>query len=808
MGVERVRRVFGTPESPARLIVIRAAAGRGKTTAIRRWVTTLNDAVVIWPNAAPAPRSDAAFWTRALTQLHSHGLLEDRLLTRATATPSAVRAILAEGLAAVDERTTLVIDSLRETVPDTMYRKVVEGIASLLETDSRLQIVVIERGPSALDDIELSDDARLDLDAADLVSFTTDFGATAAEATALHRPLHELLPDPSERTSAGLCALVPALDEELTRLITGRADAHSVLDRFASARLGSWLSGSPDEPRFAFWPRVREEALGESRRTRPAQVRAVARRLARWYVALDDHSSALAYAITSEDTSLIDHVALRSFPDWIALDHAGLATISTLPKNRVRASAVISMRIGIEAELTGRPAAESHAHFQAAIDATRGRTDMTSPSEQLILIGIESYAYRRIGSAVHAISTALRFKRRAHALLAARRFDESLAHAYAALAYQVGVTLILGDVVEHDHAAELLDDLADFCHARGIDDYRNSALAARSYLLALAGRMAQSEELALSVDDSIWPAPWIPDSARSFHMLSGAVRAALAADLVTMRRELHAFASSTPRAEYEDLLQYGTTFVDLAAGNVRAARVRFDQTVASRRARRVSKPSVVRRLWYLRHVLALLGDAPQSLGARPPGAANDPLALALGAAIDLNRGDIERATTKVTKATARARTPFTQHIAFVVLARLGAACADHETLHGATSHLLVLLNSHGLRLGFGLLSDSERAKMLAVLGDAEHMRVAFQAVRASPLANGSHRNERLSVRELTVIRSLAVHGDRLEVARDLHLAPGTVKTHLRAIYRKLNVHSEHEALRKAAASGLLHSPLE
>jgi DNA-binding CsgD family transcriptional regulator len=58
---------------------------------------------------------------------------------------------------------------------------------------------------------------------------------------------------------------------------------------------------------------------------------------------------------------------------------------------------------------------------------------------------------------------------------------------------------------------------------------------------------------------------------------------------------------------------------------------------------------------------------------------------------------------------------------------------------------------------------------------------------------------RLSRREEEILRALHQHDSVARVASSLHLSPNTVKTHLRALYRKLGVHSRAEALRADGA---------
>jgi len=55
----------------------------------------------------------------------------------------------------------------------------------------------------------------------------------------------------------------------------------------------------------------------------------------------------------------------------------------------------------------------------------------------------------------------------------------------------------------------------------------------------------------------------------------------------------------------------------------------------------------------------------------------------------------------------------------------------------------------------------------------------------------------LSEREVEILR-LAKRGlPNPQIARSLHISPGTVRNHLSTIYRKLGVHSRHEALQVA-----------
>ena len=76
---------------------------------------------------------------------------------------------------------------------------------------------------------------------------------------------------------------------------------------------------------------------------------------------------------------------------------------------------------------------------------------------------------------------------------------------------------------------------------------------------------------------------------------------------------------------------------------------------------------------------------------------------------------------------------------------------------------------------------------------------AEQRVRAD--ARGG--DEALTEREHAVLSLLPGPLSQREIAKALYVTPNTLKTHLRAVYRKLDAESRHEAVVRARERGLL-----
>ncbi|HJA04149.1 MAG TPA: LuxR C-terminal-related transcriptional regulator [Candidatus Microbacterium stercoravium] len=417
-----------------------------------------------------------------------------------------------------------------------------------------------------------------------------------------------------------------------------------------------------------------------------------------------------------------------------------------------------------------------------------------------MLTGIGSFAARRAGDADLALDGAKQFHARALAILSEGRLDESLVRPFVEVAYQAGVTMMLGD--EREAAVDLLVEVERICRTHGLEYRRSSAQAALGYHYGLEGRLRKASALTRAASAYTGRQAHGDYSFVAFLQVSALVQAVMKADFVRLRHAVGSLGGGLAHTAHWDVRLLGEMLLDLAAGDAAAARVHFDAAI--RAHLRDDEPgSVHRRVAYLRGILALFGETPVSVGAMTPRIAADPIRLALSAAHDIDIDDLDRAAAKLKKATTRASLPFAQHLAFVMLARLGLAEGDATLVRSAATRLRSLLRTHDLRIGFALLTEQERTASVESLSDAREMRAAFAATTAKPSRFGGTTAPLLTPRQLVVIRTLAELGDRQAVADKLFLSPGTVKAHLRAIYKKLGAHSQTEALRKAAQLGLL-----
>jgi LuxR family maltose regulon positive regulatory protein len=144
---------------------------------------------------------------------------------------------------------------------------------------------------------------------------------------------------------------------------------------------------------------------------------------------------------------------------------------------------------------------------------------------------------------------------------------------------------------------------------------------------------------------------------------------------------------------------------------------------------------------------------------------------------------------------------------------LESALTARRTLPGLSPWptLLGLLALAQVRSALG-----DRAETRAVLAEARAILEASpdggifpellerqeRTLRARKQRNG-HLNGELTERELVVLRLLNGELSASQMGDSLYVAPSTVRTHIKSIYRKLGVSSRGEAMEEAHARGLI-----
>ena len=89
----------------------------------------------------------------------------------------------------------------------------------------------------------------------------------------------------------------------------------------------------------------------------------------------------------------------------------------------------------------------------------------------------------------------------------------------------------------------------------------------------------------------------------------------------------------------------------------------------------------------------------------------------------------------------------------------------------------------------------------------EHLRRILDHLGGIEPPSPATPSEPLSERELSVLRFLPTNLSANEIGGELYLSVHTVKTHMRKLYAKLDVHTRADAVQRGRALGLLAPPL-
>ena len=265
----------------------------------------------------------------------------------------------------------------------------------------------------------------------------------------------------------------------------------------------------------------------------------------------------------------------------------------------------------------------------------------------------------------------------------------------------------------------------------------------------------------------------------------------------------------------ELLVRHGRGLLRLVQGAFEEALVAFQDAVRmdTRLAGEHAFAVVSRaRLLQAQAGMGQVAEARAALAERPEEERDTSYMRVSSAKIHLAEGDPEEAVSVLAPVINRPATPIHHSSATVEAAVLDAVAreqlGERRAASASLERALALAEPEGIILPFalapvqGLLERHPRhstahATLISDLLDVLAGSSTARRTEAPPLL------EDLSEAELRVIRYLPSNLKAPEIASELFVSPNTVRTHLRHIYSKLEVHSRSEAVERVRELGLL-----
>lgn len=202
-------------------------------------------------------------------------------------------------------------------------------------------------------------------------------------------------------------------------------------------------------------------------------------------------------------------------------------------------------------------------------------------------------------------------------------------------------------------------------------------------------------------------------------------------------------------------------------------------------------------------LLLSVGRGDQAL-SRLNRAPDHPLLRVARARLELLAGDSEEAARLVAEVLSLDSTSRVRLEAMIVqaisLARTGQSGAAADVYQMAEDAALAT----GSRIPLAAIAESDRRALEESRGEPAPDSVWSDApAPVRPLFARAVNLVRLTNQELMILRGLVSYGSQKEIADAMFLSLNTVKTHLRAAYKKLGASGRSEALTRAGVAGLL-----
>ncbi len=819
------------------LIVLRGVGGSGKSALVADWLRRRggDDGPAVWVSLDHGIGSRAAFWRLVARALARAGALApgsalagDEPANDETRLRALVVDELADGPAI-----RLVIDDFHHTDP-----AIAQDVAWVLERCSRLRVVASTRRREHFEDelvrarvdvtVLTTDDlaftaeesaelVRQSADRSDPVLVGAIHDATRGHPLALRlaitaigsRPDEDVetlaghilgqtvrdflptFPDAGRRAAALRLAIAPYADVELARELTVRDDVDALVAEFEREGIGSrrvvngaWW--------FSFHPLV-SQALGhELGELDPEELVRMRMRTAEFLETVGDPIGAVQQFLAAEQFDAVWPLVARNFSElWNHFSTELESALMVVPRQTLRRHPTLAVSlIVIRAHREGVPSHLTRAIADEALVVLRGRLESCAPQERFLLLTAVLGAHRavrRYAEAAEAAETLL-------AMIDRLPLDEGR----RAIAT---IDVVLVQIAVGSMLNGRLDDALSAARRVSLDGNPWRAVHATSLAALVAsiqGETAEARQLAGWVAARPRPHAW-----RGSYGSVGWHVAEAVSDLDRFGT-VHAdevLRELDPELDLLDLWPYpvwARALRHLVAGSAEAGARELIAALAQHASRPASDHARDLLTGVCADLLLASGQparARRSLGRQ--GLSSPPLLLSRSR-LALSDGTPERVVAQLALVdgdenwTSRQRTE-AQLLRAVASARLGRRTDAHTDLDRA----LETIDRTGARLPLVMVPHDELLTLLPA-GSGRALVEAAPAPFDEPL-----RVTRLTSREREVLEMLASSTNLESVAGELFVSINTVKTQVRAIYRKLGVSSRADAIRVARRRGLL-----
>ncbi len=826
--------------------MVHAPAGYGKTVALTQWAAaSRRDG--LWVRVREGLGEPASFAEQLASELDDAGLLDESNPLRMAAETLAVQqdpwTLVLRGLRRLPGELTLVLDE-GEHLDDAT----IAGILQLVADAPRLTVRVATRrsnrftepGLALSFDVQLvsADELALTGDeatrvlgghaSADAVAHVLENGASPALARivvlagtlspssdddAIEAAVDSLLrlraPKWDERFVSFFerISLTETIDARLAAELTGEPDAGLLLDRAEAEGLGYWSTpggGAAEHALFVIAPVFRRIAERSARRhLTDDEGRELDLRIARWHLAARRALPALQGAVRIRDWDLVNDVVRMHWPDLIRSSAQVRELFRRVPPLTLRTRPLPSMLLAILWNAHGSHRLRALEYLALASYGARMQRGRSRPADRAMLLMVESTAQRISGRHGQATRTALACY---DVMLGMRPEERSRLGSNATTIYNhIGLSMFYGG-----HLGEALD-----CFRRSEASSEEKGrlaglqgLAQNAGALSIEGDIPEAEAAVARATARRWPDAWRDGYPGSLFQLARTLLALEEGDLDEADAALSILDAHRATIEHWGWLEHADALIRVLRGDAEGASLRLERVEADQRHRQslsAVNAAQLHTTWTL--VELARGDlvAAERFAARlPPGPARD----VARARVWLAQGDTDRvvralAVDTAARAGSRIRA---ERLALVAAAlALDEKDAGNDEVTAALLRLQALLLDRKLRLPVVLLPgralDAMRRRVSAGGFDASFVQLLDHA-RARTVIDAQQAGPRLTRRELTVARELTASDTVTEIAAALSVSPNTIKSQLRAVYRKLGVSNREDALRALAARGL------